>query len=630
MLENERKESIIPIATVDPEPLRVEAGDNLQQVITAMAKALKTYALVHRGTSLVGIISYDNVAQAVAHQVDVSGATAERWMTSLADLSCTLAPLDWPLALDQKQLNQPYLPIVNQTHNCLGLLAPDGFYPLAPAAIAGTQTELTACYHSAALLNQQREHLALALEGAQMGTWDWDLAQGTMVISGELETLLGLAPGEFDGTYDALFNRVHEHDQARVHEVLQQSIRQGQGYNLEFRIYHRDGRIRWLSSRGQVFDNGQQAPRLAGVTLDISEQKRAEAEIAHQSQRERLVGEIAQRIRNLLDLDSILGQTVTLVREFIAADRVIMIQCGADMGGEVIQESCEASYSPMLGWALRDPWSVGETFLKHYREGRGLAVEDVYTQNLPTNQLEFLEYFQIKAEIVVPLLHEQTLWGLLIAHQCKAPRAWRTADVRLLQSLATQVGIAIQQAKLHRELTLANQQLKRMAYLDGLTQVANRRRFEQYLEQEWRRMSRENAPLAIVMADIDCFKGFNDKYGHQAGDNCLRLVGRAISRAAKRPGDLVARYGGEEFVIVLPNTDVEGAESVAEDARLMVRHHRIPHADSSVAKVVTMSLGVASLVPDSSQSPTSLIKLADAALYEAKRAGRDQVRTASA
>jgi diguanylate cyclase (GGDEF)-like protein len=231
---------------------------------------------------------------------------------------------------------------------------------------------------------------------------------------------------------------------------------------------------------------------------------------------------------------------------------------------------------------------------------------------------------------VVPLLQEQTLWGLLIAHQCRSPRAWRTADVRLLQNLATQVGIAIQQAKLHRELTLANQRLKRMAYLDGLTQVANRRRFEQYLDQEWRRMSRENGCISIIMADIDSFKGFNDHYGHQAGDNCLRLVARILTRAAKRPGDLVARYGGEEFVIVLPNTDIKGAETVAEEIRLLVRHQRIRHEGSVVDKVVTMSLGVASTLPAIDASPASLIKLADDALYLAKNQGRDQVRVAAA
>ncbi|MEA5450837.1 diguanylate cyclase [Leptolyngbya sp. CCNP1308] len=510
------------------------------------------------------------------------------------------------------------------------MLAPDGFYTLPRSADVAfaDHTELTACHYSVALFQQQQERLALALKGAQMGTWDWDLSQGSIVISEEQERLLGLAPGEFDGSYDTLFTHLHSDDQATVRQTLQQAICLGQHYGIEFRVQHRDGHTRWLSSRGQVFKDDEDSSRLAGVTLDISEQKRVEAEIKLQSQRERLVTEIAQRIRRLLDLDSILEQTVASVREFIEADRVIVVQCEADMSGQVIQESCSSAYPKMLGWAMRDPWSVGEKFLAHYKAGRGLAVENIYSQNLPTSQLGFLEYFQIQAEIVVPLLQDETLWGLLIAHQCQAPRVWRMADVRLLQNLATQVGIAIQQAKMHRELTLANQRLRRMAYLDGLTQVANRRRLEQYLDQEWRRMSRENGFIALIMADIDCFKGFNDRYGHQAGDDCLRLVARMLTRAAKRPGDLVARYGGEEFVIVLPNTDLKGAETVAEDIRLLVRGHRIPHESSTVAKVVTMSLGVASALPNRGGSTASLIKQADEALYTAKNNGRDQVQVA--
>ncbi|HZG39789.1 MAG TPA: diguanylate cyclase, partial [Nodosilinea sp.] len=590
----------------------------------------KTYALVYRSGVLAGVFSYDNVAQAATHQANFDQTPLGLWMTPLDRLRPLNTALLRPLALSDAHPEQAQ-PIVDQAQHWLGLLAADGFYtlPYSGETVRNSQAELTACHYSVALF-QQQERLTLALKGARMGTWDWDLAQGTIVISDEQEQLLGLTPGEFDGSYNTLFTYLHPDDQAIVHEALQQSIRLKQRYGVEFRVVHRNGQTGWLSARGQVFDDGKHPPRLAGVTLDISEQKRAEAEIKLQSQRERLIAEIAQRIRHLLDLDSILEQTVTSVREFIEADRVIVIQCSSDMSGKVIQESCSAAYPAMAGWVLRDPWSVEAKFLTHYRAGRGLAVENVYTQNLPPNHLKFLEYFKIQAEIVVPLLQEQTLWGLLIAHQCRSPRAWRTADVRLLQNLATQVGIAIQQAKLHRELTLANQRLKRMAYLDGLTQVANRRRFEQYLDQEWRRMSREKGCISIIMADIDSFKGFNDHYGHQAGDNCLRLVARILTRAAKRPGDLVARYGGEEFVIVLPNTDIKGAETVAEEIRLLVRHQRIRHEGSVVDKVVTMSLGVASTLPAIDASPASLIKLADDALYLAKNQGRDQVRVAAA
>ena len=622
---------------IDLSPLTVAVDDTLQQVLAAMAKAGKTYALVDRGGTLVGIFSYDNAAQAAGNQVDFSHTPAEKWMIPLTQLQALATPLAWPMVFGAPHPDQPdpiYQPVVDHAHHWLGILNHGEFYTLAPVPgqIDGYTAELTACHYTVALVQQQQERLALALEGAQMGTWDWNLSQGTILISEGQERLLGLAPGEFDGSYDSLFTYLHADDQATVYQALQHAIRHGQRYEIQFRVCHRGDRIRWLSARGQVFDDNQQTPRLAGVTLDITQQKRAEAEIKLQSQRERLVAEIAQRIRLLLDLDSILAQTVISVQEFIEADRVIVIQCGPDMGGEVIQEACSPDYPSMLGWVLRDPWSVSETFLSHYRAGRGLAVEDIYAQNLPPGHLGFLEYFQIQAEIVVPLLQDQTLWGLLIAHQCRSPRAWRTSDVRLLQSLSTQVGIAIQQAKLHQDLTLANQRLRRMAYLDGLTQVANRRRFEQHLDQEWRRMSREQGSLSVIMADIDCFKGFNDRYGHQAGDNCLRLVARTLSRAAKRPGDLVARYGGEEFVIVLPNTDLKGAESLAEEIRLLVRNHHILHEESTVAKVVTMSLGVASTIPhptaQDEDGSAALVKRADNALYRAKNEGRDQVRLA--
>jgi diguanylate cyclase (GGDEF)-like protein/PAS domain S-box-containing protein len=477
-------------------------------------------------------------------------------------------------------------------------------------------------------LNNQEPLLSLALKGAQVGTWIWNLQQGTINISEELERLLGLQSQEFQGNYDDLFINVHPHDHGRVHQTLQNAIHQGQRYAVEFRVVRANGEERWLSCRGRTFIDTQYDPCLTGVIVDVSEQKQAELELRIQTQRERLVADIAQRIRNELDLETILELTVSSVRDFIDADRVIIIRSSTTMNGEVIEESCSPNFPAMLGWQLRDPWFVGESYLEHYQQGRGLAVENVYAHDLSEEQLMFLEYFQIKAEIVVPLLQEQTLWGLLIAHQCSDTRFWQKADVRLLQSLATQVGIAIQQAKMHAQLTLANEQLKRIAYLDGLTQVPNRRRFEQYIQTEWRRMSREQTSLALIIGDIDFFKAYNDFYGHQAGDNCLRLVARTLMRAAKRPGDLVARYGGEEFVVVLPNTDLKGAETVAEDIRGLIRSRRIDHKKSEVDKFVTLSLGVASCIPNSSITTDDLVKMADDALYQAKNQGRDQVRVA--
>jgi diguanylate cyclase (GGDEF)-like protein len=181
----------------------------------------------------------------------------------------------------------------------------------------------------------------------------------------------------------------------------------------------------------------------------------------------------------------------------------------------------------------------------------------------------------------------------------------------------------IQQSQLYQQLQVANRELQRLATLDGLTGVANRRRFDQYLEDEWQQMTRENLPLSLILCDIDFFKRYNDTYGHQAGDDCLRRVADALRFCAKRSIDLVARYGGEEFAVILPNTTLAGAVQVAEEIRLVVNSLDIPHEGSDVSPHLTLSLGIACAEPTPNRSPTTLIATADAALYEAKAAGRN-------
>src|SRR6478672_8857456 len=182
----------------------------------------------------------------------------------------------------------------------------------------------------------------------------------------------------------------------------------------------------------------------------------------------------------------------------------------------------------------------------------------------------------------------------------------------------------IQQAQQYQELEAVNQELHRLANSDGLTEVANRHRFEECFDREWRRMAREKLPLSFILCDLDCFKSYNDTYGQQAGDQCLKSVASAISRCAKRPADLVARYGGEEFAIILPNTNEFGALHVAEEIRDQVNALKIPHMGSTVREFVTLSLGVASIIPDHNIPTAVLIKAADEALYQAKREGRDR------
>jgi two-component system chemotaxis family response regulator WspR len=176
------------------------------------------------------------------------------------------------------------------------------------------------------------------------------------------------------------------------------------------------------------------------------------------------------------------------------------------------------------------------------------------------------------------------------------------------------------------ELERANRQLQHLSLRDPLTGVANRRHFEELLDLEWRRAAREGAPLSVLMVDIDFFKAFNDTYGHQAGDECLRLVAGTLCRRATRAGDMVARWGGEEFTVLLPGATSEGARRVAEDIRAAVEGLAIAHTRSSVAKVVTISVGVATGVTADGPGGSTLVGAADRGLYLAKRGGRNQVQ----
>jgi len=180
------------------------------------------------------------------------------------------------------------------------------------------------------------------------------------------------------------------------------------------------------------------------------------------------------------------------------------------------------------------------------------------------------------------------------------------------------------------ELENKNAELQRLSCLDGLTGIGNRRRFDEYLEGEWLRAARNGRALSLIMIDIDHFKAYNDNYGHQGGDECLRKVARTLDAGLKRPADVAARYGGEEFAIVMPDTDLEGAASIAEQLRASVDLLGLPHASSKTSDHVTISLGVSSAIPGAGRDAASLIKMADAALYEAKESGRNRAHTAPA
>lgn len=178
---------------------------------------------------------------------------------------------------------------------------------------------------------------------------------------------------------------------------------------------------------------------------------------------------------------------------------------------------------------------------------------------------------------------------------------------------------------LNSHLEHANKELRRLSCTDSLTQVANRRYFEDVLNREWNRAKRAGTSLAMIMIDIDHFKEFNDTFGHVAGDKCLVKVSETLSLLVLRSSDVLARYGGEEFVALLAGADTEGAMALAETMRAHIEQLAIPHAAHVDREFVTISLGVASLVPQAEAKAWSLLRYADDALYKAKHAGRNRV-----
>jgi diguanylate cyclase (GGDEF)-like protein len=263
---------------------------------------------------------------------------------------------------------------------------------------------------------------------------------------------------------------------------------------------------------------------------------------------------------------------------------------------------------------LVNKYRAGVTHDAATTPGKTLAIPECFQTSFSADDEYFMLAFNVHAGVAIE--------RALIYESLEAKVVTRTRELRLAnQQLEQEIEERIQAEQALNQL---NTQLVAMARVDALTQVANRRQFNEHIETEWRRMRRLQAPLSMILCDIDFFKRYNDRYGHPAGDDCLRQVAAAMKGQVKRPGDLLARYGGEEFVIVLPDTPLVGATHVAEEVRKAVMALAIPHEGSDVHAAVTLSLGVATCHPTAEGNHQMLTQKADDALYQAKQQGRNR------
>jgi diguanylate cyclase (GGDEF)-like protein len=373
--------------------------------------------------------------------------------------------------------------------------------------------------------------------------------------------------------------------------------------------------------------------------LAQAEQRAAELHKANEQQE--ILFNLVAEIRESLNLDTLFKTTAREVRKALRADRVGIFRFYPKSNytsGEFVAENVLPDYDSAIATKVKDN-CFGEKYAVDYQQGRIQVLSNIYEAGLQDCHIAILEQFQIKAQIIVPLMKGQALWGLLCVHHCRCSREWQKSEIQFIRQLAAQFNVALEHSELleqsrsqanqlaqtNQALELANSQLEKLSKLDGLTKIANRRCFDEFLKREWNRLQRNGNYLSLIIFDIDYFKVYNDYYGHLAGDKCLIQIARAAQSVLKRPTDLIARYGGEEFIVLLPNTNESGAIKITRLIHKCIEELKIPHTQKNgFQNFVTVSLGVASQIPTTKVSPQELINAADKALYKAKEQGRNR------
>ncbi|MFB2836059.1 PAS domain S-box protein [Floridanema evergladense] len=333
------------------------------------------------------------------------------------------------------------------------------------------------------LIQEKADLLRIAPLAAQMGMWNWDIVTGKNQWSPDQEQLFGLIPGTFDGKYETFLSYIHPEDRERVNQALQQAIQNHSLYQAEFRIVWADGSIHWIEARGHAFYNQAGEPiQMTGTATAIDQRKQAQGLLQDKFEQQRLVMEVTQRIRQSLNLQDIFQNTVDEIRQLLQTDRVIIFQFDPQWRGTVVAESVGTDWTATLSTEIYNP-CFSEQYVEPYKQGLVTVKSDIYNVGIDPCHLQLLANFQVRANLVVPIVKEGELWGLLIAHHCAAPRQWQSSEINLMQQLASQVSIAIQQSQLFEQVQ---------------TELAERRQAEALL-----RLFIQYAPAGIAMLDRD-------------------------------------------------------------------------------------------------------------------------------
>ncbi|MEH2134371.1 MAG: GAF domain-containing protein [Nostoc sp.] len=324
-------------------------------------------------------------------------------------------------------------------------------------------------------LRESEERWQLALHGNNDGIWDWNLKTNEVFFSTQWQEMLGYKDHEVSNCWDEWTKRIHPDERDCVLQAFQDHFaKKTPFYVCEYRVQCQDGSYKWILDRGQaLWDALGDIVRMVGSYTDITDRKLADEELKRQNLRSQLFAEITLKIRESLQIDEILKTTVTEVQKLLQADRVLIFRLETDGSGTVVQEAVLPGWPVILGENIFDP-CFKEEYIERYRQGRVNALEDIEAAHIQPCHRKFLQQFAVRANLVVPILVRDSIWGLLLAHQCAAPRQWNQFETDLLQQLGNQIGIALSQAQLLEKETQQSQQLARSnAELEQFAYVAS-------------------------------------------------------------------------------------------------------------------------------------------------------------
>lgn len=369
-------------------------------------------------------------------------------------------------------------------------------------------------------LQDSEARLSSILNSLEEVVWSTAIDKSYMIyLNPVAEDVYGYPVQAFFDNPNLWFEVIHPNDQAQTRQIFSQIGVENPYGEAIYRIIRPDGTIRWLRDRGYLVCDIEGYPlRRDGVVQDITVHIQAEQLLRQQAKQTKLVSDIGQRIRQSLDLDTILQTTVTEIRQFLQIERVLIYRFHADWSGTVIVESVTQPQFSALGRTITDH-CFAQRYVEQYQKGRIQSIQDVYHANLTDCHVELLESFGVRANLVVPIVFDQQLWGLLLANQCSQPRPWPETEVELLKQLASQVAIAIQQSQLYGQVQEFNQKLEQQVQ-ERTAQLQQARQFDALLKRitdkvrdsldEQQIMQAVVKELAIGLGALSCDTAFYD------------------------------------------------------------------------------------------------------------------------